>query len=436
MTRRQALALTLAGFAIAPGASPAIAQTPLPYPRTLVPTRTSLGRLGLEKGWYAAVPLGIGTERVLTVNMAGDLVFAQTNMANLHAFEAETGKYLWGATLGRMTLDVRPVSVNSDMVFVTNGPTMIALGRRTGRPIWRAQMESSAMGATAATEERVMVGLGNGKLVAYNARDRTKDVTPGRSAGTFAWAWQTGGTISARPVPAGRVVAFASQDSRAYVALEAPPTILYRYLTGGPIIGSLGTYGTRTLIVPSTDRTLYGIDLFTGDTRWTVASGASFDQEPLVDRDTVIAMNTAGRILAVDAKTGDIRRSADTGGGRLLALSESRAYFESRDLDLAVFDRTAGRMLFTPRETHERAGLNLRDYTLAVTNAVNDRMYFGTPSGFLLCLREAGQVQPRPLRDPKAPLFGYIPPEGEPAIPTPPETPTEAQPAEDPAGNP
>ena len=78
--------------------------------------------------------------------------------------------------------------------------------------IWDKRMEGSAEGAVAANEERVMVGLGSGKLVAYNARDHSKDKPPGRSAGTFAWAWQTRKTITARPIPAGRVVAFASQD--------------------------------------------------------------------------------------------------------------------------------------------------------------------------------------------------------------------------------
>ncbi len=434
MTRRQALALSLAGFAIAPGATSSLAQSPLPYPRTLIPTRTVLDRIGLEKAWSASVPLGYGTEKVLTMNLAGDTLYAQTNMGHLHAFQGETGKYLWGASTGHETVDVRPVSVNSTEVFVTNGPTMIAMDKKTGRVVWKTRMEATAVGATAATEEVVMVGLASGKLVAYNARDHSKDKTPGRSAGTFAWAWQTNGAITARPVPAGRVVAFASHDSRVYVAVEKPPSVLFRYLTGGPVVGSLGTHGTRTLIVPSMDRTLYGIDLYRGETKWTVATGAPLDQEPLVDRDTVIAINTAGRIMAIDAETGEVKRSGNTGGGRLIAGTENRAYFLSQNRDLAVFDRNAGKMLMTPRDTRERAGLDLREYELALTNDINDRMYFGTKSGFVLCLREAGRVQPRNLRADDAPKFGYVSPDGEAPPVTPPAAPTEANP--EPAADP
>jgi len=77
--------------------------------------------------------------------------------------------------------------------------------------------------------------------------------------------------------------------------------------------------------------------------------------------------------------------------------------------------------------TLQRAGLNLREFTLALTNDLTDRLYTATPGGLVLSLREIGQLQPRPLRDPKLPPFGYIPPEG--AMPTP----AAAPPAETPA---
>ncbi len=431
MTRRQALALTLAGVALSPGGNAAIAQTSVPLSRSTLPTRTALSRLGLERAWYAWTPLGLGSETVQSLNLADNMIFAQTNLGNLHAYEAESGKYLWGAKLGHDTLDAKPVSVNSNQAFVANGPDLICLDRRTGRLIWKARMDGTATGATAADEDRVMVGLAGGKLVSYNARDRTQEKPPGRSAGTFASAWQTNAIITARPVPAGRVVAFASQDSRVYVALSEPPTILYRYLTGGPIVGSLGTVGTRTLVVASMDRTLYGIDLFTGDTKWRVPTGAPINHEPLVAGNIVYSLNSAGQVVAVDGTTGTVIWTGEAGRGRILAVGATRLYFESHDHDLAIVDRATGKILAMPHETRERAGLDLRDYKFAYSNHQNDRMYFNTAGGLILCLREAGQIVPRPLRDPKAPKFGYLPPEGEPPTATPPEAPTEKPPADE-----
>jgi hypothetical protein len=56
--------------------------------------------------------------------------------------------------------------------------------------------------------------------------------------------------------------------------------------------------------------------------------------------------------------------------------------------------------------------LNLREFGLSMLNRFDDRLYLGTDSGLVLCLREIGATQPRLLRDPKALPFGYIPPEG------------------------
>lgn len=427
MTRRQALALTLSGAALAPVAGSAIAQSSVSLSRSVLPTRATLSRLGLERAWYAVTPLSDPTEKVLTANLAEDTLFVQTNRANLVSFEAETGRMNWTVSLGRDSLDTRPVSVNSSFAFVTNGPNLITLDRKTGRIIWQVRLDATAEGATAANEERVVVGLASGKLVAYNVKDHTDTNPPGRSAGSFLWAWQTGAKISARPIPAGKLIAFASQDGRVYAAVEDSKTILYRYRTGGPIVGSMGTYGSRMLIVPSTDGILYAIDLFTGETLWKLSGGAAFEMEPIIDRDRVIVLTKTGLVMVVDAKSGTLLRSAEIGGGRLLAVSETRGYIESPDRDLAIIDRTTGQLAFSARDTFDRAGLNLRDYKVTVTNHLNDRMYFATPGGFLLCLHEAGKTTPRLLRDPKSPVFGYLPPDGD-TPQTPPADPDAAKP--------
>ena len=66
-------------------------------------------------------------------------------------------------------------------------------------------------------------------------------------------------------------------------------------------------------------------------------------------------------------------------------------------------------------------------------NRFDDRMYFATDSGMVVCLREIGATQPDLLRDPKALPFGYIPPEGIKKTPPPvPEGDTPAAPGAEP----
>src|SRR3954451_5860741 len=69
------------------------ARAQMPFPRDLVPGRTALERVGLERQWFAVVPL-VETERLIRISRAQDLLFAQTNYARLHTFDAESGRLL------------------------------------------------------------------------------------------------------------------------------------------------------------------------------------------------------------------------------------------------------------------------------------------------------------------------------------------------------
>jgi outer membrane protein assembly factor BamB len=375
---------------------------------------TPLARVGLERVWYTAVPLD-GPEKVLLLSMAENMLFAQTSMSNFHAYDSETGRYLWSADLGTRTGEAYPVSVNSKAVFVSGSQLLYALDRRTGRTLWAKKLEALSSSATAANEERVSVGLSTGKLATYDL----KTLAP-------AFFFQTNGELTARPILAGQVVAFASHDRRVYVAQLDPPKLVFRFLTGGPISASMGTHGTRTLLVPSHDHNLYAIDLFTGDSKWVYASGAPIQQEPLVARDDVYVLNVEGMLSSLNALTGEPHWSLSTGGGRLLAVSEDRVYLETQFRDLFVVDRKSGAIVADARSVRDRAGLDLRDFTITPTNPLNGRIYLGSHAGMIVCLREQGRIKPYLLRDPNAPPFGYIPRQGEVTTPgaAPAETPS------------
>ena len=188
-----------------------------------------------------------------------------------------------------------------------------------------------------------------------------------------------------------------------------------------PIGEGLGAFGTRLLLVPSADNNLYGVDLLAAKVIWTFPSGAPIEQEPMVADQDVYTVNTAGNLSQIDPANGEPRWTQPTQGGRLAAVSGTKLYLRSYNLDLFVMDRKTGRTLVDPGETHARIGLNLREYDLDIVNRFNDRLYFATSSGMIVCLRETGNPRPRLLRDPKALPFGYVPPEG--LKPTPPPAP-------------
>ncbi len=401
------------------------ARAQVPYPRDLIPTRTALGRIGLENAWFTAVPL-IETERLLGIDIADNLLFAQTSSSTIYTYDAETGQFLWSTSLGHRTNEAREVATNSRMVFVTSSTFLFALDRRTGRTIWKVELPGQPSSPTGADEDRAMIGLASGKLMAFDVEN-----------GSPLWNWQTGGPILARPIPAIQLAAFASRDGKAYVSLVDPITMLYRFATGGPISASMGTFGTRTLLIPSEDRNLYAVDLFTAEAKWTFPSGAPILQEPLVANGDVYVANAQGRMSALEAESGKPRWTTSTHGGQLLAVGAKRIYLNSSDGDLFIVDRATGQMVADPRATKDRSGVNLREFDLNVTNSLNDRLYFATSSGLALAVREIGAVRPQPLRDPNAPPFGFIPTEEESDTPPAP-TDTDAAPADEnapPAGD-
>jgi len=384
----------------------------MPFPVKLIPSRTALDRLGLERQWFGVIPL-VQTERLLKISIGGDLLFAQTSYAMVHAYEAETGRLLWSAQIGEQTGFARGVASNSFAVFVSNADIFYALDKKTGRTIWKHKLGVIPTSSPACDEHRAMIGLITGKIYAFDLK--IKDDKGNESiltTPTEAWNWQTGGPMTTRPLPAENVVAFGSSDTKCYVVVAYERTPLFRISTGGQIGEGLAGFGTRTLLIPSADNNLYGVDLFTAKILWTFSSAAPFVQEPMVSDEDIYITNTAGNLSLLDPATGEPRWTTSTHGGQLVSVTASKVYLRSYNLDLFVIDRKTGRTLVDPAEALLRAGLNLREYDLNIVNRFNDRLYFATPSGLVVCLREAGQTQPRPLKDPKALPFGYIPPGG------------------------
>jgi outer membrane protein assembly factor BamB len=433
MTRRLLLALA----ALAVSGSDLRAQ--ISFDRSQIPTRTTLERVGLERHWMGVVPL-TASERVLSLNLDGELLFAQTSSGQFHVFNGETGQYLWSKDLAVPTASALQASVAGRFVVVASVNHLYCLERDTGRQIWHVILESSAASPTSADEDFAYVGLNDGKVLAYTIQDYNADQKrPGLSlsAGKQAWAWKTKGKVTGRVIPTEHLVAFASQDGRAVVAIKKsedyrPIEQLFRFRTGGPISASMTPLGTRTLLIPSEDGNLYATDLFNGKTRWIFPSGSPIDRSPLVAQGDVYVRNSLGQVSNLDPETGQVRWTENLGEGHFLAAGATRLYILNGDGELAIGDRATGAILMDGRAT-SGAGLHLGDYRVTLANRVNDRLYLCTTSGLVLCLREAGKLQPTSLIDPKAEPFGTKPEGGEDLTPPPSPPATDKPDADDPA---
>lgn len=381
-------------------------------PHDIIPTRTALSRLGLERQWMTSVPLA-GTERVLEISRSEDLFFVQTSEAMLHVYDAETGRHRWSTRLGEPTPTARPVSSNSFAVFATNANIMLALDRGTGRTIWKADLKSLPSSGTSCDEERLLIGLTTGMINCYSLKE-TQEKGPDkiRMAPSLLWNVKTNGRVSTRPLLADRIVCLGSDDGRVFVNFSDEPTPLFRFPTGGPIGDELAHHGTRMLLIPSADDNLYAVDVFTAKTFWVFASGAPVRQAPVVAGEEIFVINESGELSLIEAKDGSPKWTTGTDSGRFLGVSPTKVYLRDGDGALITVERTSGKLLADADSTLHRAGLDLRGYDLSFLDHFDDRMFLGTSSGVVICLREIGQTKPQLLRDPTAKPFGYVPPEG------------------------
>lgn len=379
----------------------------------LIPKRTSLARLGLERQWLIVVPVA-GSERVVRISRSSDLFFVQTNEAMLHVYEVESGRHLWSARIGEQASYARPISSNSFAVFATCSNLMLALDRNTGRTIWKSDLTTIPTSGTACDENYILVGLNTGMINCYSLKEeKQKDGTEKiRDKPSLAWRLKTAGRVRTLPLIAENIVCMGSDDGRVFVNMLADPTPLYRFKTGGPVGEELGTYGTRSLLVPSEDYNLYSIDVLTAKMLWTFPSGAPIMQAPMIVGEDVFVINTAGNLSVLDPKSGAPRWTLPTHSARLLGASRSKVYLRTIDLDLLIVDRATGKVIADPAATLERAGLNLRELDLNFRNRFDDRLYLGSSSGLVVSFREIGETKPFPLREPGAVPFAHVPPEG------------------------
>lgn len=381
-------------------------------PRDIIPTRTSLSRLGLERHWMTAVPLS-GTERVLEISRSEDLFFVQTDQAMLHVYDAETGRHRWSAKLGERSPTARPVSSNSFAVFATNANIMLALDRGTGRVIWKVNLKNLPSSGTSCDEDRLLIGLNTGMINCYDLKEpQGKGPEKIRDRPSLTWNLKTNGRVTTRPLLADRIVCMGSDDGRVYVNFSDEPTPLFRLPTGGPIGAELAHHGTRMLLAPSADDNLYAIDVFTAEMFWVFPSGAPIRQAPIVAGEEIFVINQAGNLSLIEAKDGSPKWTTPTDSGVFLGVSPTKVYLRNGDGDLLAVERSSGKVLHDANATMRRAGLNLRPYDLSFLDKFDDRLFLGTSSGVVICLREIGLTTPQSLHDPNAKPFGYVPPEG------------------------
>jgi outer membrane protein assembly factor BamB len=285
----------------------------------------------------------------------------------LHALDARTGRLIWRYEVnGRIAA---APTIAGSLVLVgefLGGRDFSALDARTGEPVWTMPI-GGVWASPEYADGMIYVGTTEGKMFCVEAANgRTK------------WSHQTGSDIYAAPALDAEKVYFGSWDGH-YYALDrrdgrlrwawSPPG--YPYHIGGRPDSAAAVLHEGRLIVPIGGARFVALDTHTGRERWSWRPPEGIcNVTATVDRDTVF-VSTFGdtyiqpcgaRLYALDARTGATRWQLGglggltapvvTGEGLLIGGSLNSPYLEAYRLAesdsapaLAWRIRTGGNMV-------------------------------------------------------------------------------------------
>jgi len=388
---------------------------------------TTAAQHGLSRAWFTQVQVDQARGRVQYLVLHSGLLLAATDRAMLHALDAETGQTLWVAQVGRPEHPTLIPAANKYLVAVVNGSYLFVLNRKTGKLLWKTQLEDAPGAGPVLSDQRGYVPMVSGLMHSYRLQpteDPMKEL--GKIGGKKMTAeekkaaesdWQETLRLKQEVVLPlackswGRAmvqpIVLRQNESEEYVAWPTDRGLLFvgginrlesdqftvKYQMG---IGSAAaspcylppdpkvTGDSGLIFVTSSDGFVYAVREKDGSLFWRFSAG-----EPLVEQAVVVEPH----VYATTQFGGMYCLSVDKGAqlwwtpraARFVAASKTRVYAADKLGQMLVIDARNGSRLDT---------LVTQDLPLKLVNIENDRIYMGSETGLVQCLRETALEQP------------------------------------------
>lgn len=259
---------------------------------------------------------GLTTPRRLIAQpvVAEGKYFALNSDGEVVALNAATGGTLWRTNIlpkDEGQGDVGGgIGYNGGVVYVATGAAeVLALNASTGAIDWRAPLDAPARGAPTISGGRIFVVTTENELVALDPAKK------GERIWNFAGVAEPTGILgAANPAVEGSIV-ITPQSSGEIVALRV-----------------------------ENGRQLWTERLAAARQINPITNIADITARPVVDRGIVIAVSNAGRLAALDVRTGRRLWDVDIGGIQTPWLAGDWVYALSNEGQLVCIERTSGRI--------------------------------------------------------------------------------------------
>ncbi|MCB9939368.1 MAG: PQQ-binding-like beta-propeller repeat protein [Planctomycetaceae bacterium] len=301
-------------------------------------------------------------------------IYVVSDSGVVQAIDGETGRTRWSTAVGNPRYPTDAPGANDDYVAVVNGTTLYLLGQKTGGIAWQRQTLGAPGAGPAISDERVFVPMAGGTIEAYAVND-------GRQP---PWVFQSRGRAIVQPVIAGSGVAWPTDKGDLYVAEANLTGIRYRLETKRPIVARPTALPPNRIVVVSTDGYVNCIHESSGGLVWRFSTGEPIVKPAVAIGDALFVVTNDDNLFRLSAETGMEQWWAPR-VREVISATKNRLYCLGDTGRLVLFDlETGGRVGELPTEQ-----LDVR-----MVNFQTDRIFLGTSSGMIQCLREVDAEWP------------------------------------------
>jgi outer membrane protein assembly factor BamB len=408
----------------------ATSQIPRLYTRPVPPSRDVLDRLKLTLAWHTRVFCDGPHDGLFSVQLLpgkGDYqLIVQTRKGMVVVLDGETGDLLWQTQVGLPYSSKQPVAFNSRALFVTRRDRLYGLDRRTGKHLYEGEdpktklqtvgveLDSVPSAAPVADELLFYVPMGTKVSVLDLGLDEKarrpeaiveeKPGQPPSDGGArpakreVRWLFDIpteGPKIEQPLLLAGPTLAAVSPNGTflAMHSTERAEPLVFK--TERPVAAAMGQF-EKIAYLASEDTNLYALNMESCEQVWRFTADAPIFRKPEVTtRDVYVSPLRVG-LYRVDRETG-AARWLNRQARQFLAVNREFVYATDPVGRLLILDYVRGTTM---------AAYDIRDFTVAYSNELTDRIYLGSEDGLLVCMHLRDQVTPLrntlPLAKPKA----------------------------------
>lgn len=348
-----------------------------------------LNQRGLTRAWWSQAVMNPRRDKLTYITNDERNIYVQCSNGVITTFDAESGKQKWAAQVGQADSPASAASTNGDKLILWSRASLFILNKENGKILKSFKLPGQPSTSAQADDEQVYLGFLDGSMYAFDIE-----------TGDMNWRYRTSGRISVPAMLNGSTVLFASNNGSLYSVDALTRTLQFQFEATNTLSAPMARYKDLVLLA-SEDYKLYSLDVHNGSQGWKspFLSGERIIKAPVVIGDDVFLTPEHRGLFRIAAKNGKDywhRKNLK----QFVSASPQNVYAVDRLNHLVVLNRDTGETI---------SGIPLGRLAVQLVNNRTDRVYLGTKTGMVICLRELSRSLPRyhinPQEQPLLPQF-------------------------------